>query len=94
MNCDFCGEVRQESTGIISLTVSVVSYYPCPKSACIAFAEEARIKAVADKLADDIVYRKNATELCCDECQALIGYVNECDLNGSRFYCVACKNKA
>lgn len=39
----------------------------------------------------DNLHREQATELNCDKCNSLIGYVYECDLNGSYFYCINCK---
>lgn len=37
--------------------------------------------------------RKYSVELKCDACGVVIGYVAECDLNGSYFFCKSCKEK-
>lgn len=92
-NCEFCNEPlpsdRSESNGLIWCVV-----HPCPNPSC----EVPRLVAVAEAKAEELVYGAQrlaaATKLHCDLCQALIGYVNEFDLEGSRFYCCACKNKA
>lgn len=53
--------------------------------------KQVNIAAYKKKLHDEHIRNMAAaTVLQCDMCQARIGWVDECDLNGSYFYCLQC----